>query len=199
MYKFCANALKVILSLRGGVKVYNKENLPADSGFVIACTHSGWVDVITLGVGVLPYQIHYMAKKELFQNKRIGSFLKSINAFPVDRENPGPSSIKTPIKLLKEGEIVGIFPSGTRTSEDVPLKRGAVTIAQLGKAPLVPAAYKGPSSGKALFKKGKMKLIIGKPLRQEDFAHYSSKEKLAAMTDALNNSIKELEKKLEQL
>ncbi|MEG7335284.1 1-acylglycerol-3-phosphate O-acyltransferase [Bacillus sp. 0102A] len=199
MYKFCANALKVILSLRGGVKVYNKENLPADSGFVIACTHSGWVDVITLGVGILPYQIHYMAKKELFQNKWIGSFLKNINAFPVDRENPGPSSIKTPIKLLKEGEIVGIFPSGTRTSEDVPLKRGAVTIAQMGKAPLVPAAYKGPSSGKGLFKKEKMKLIIGEPLQQADFAHLPSKERLAAMTEALNNSIKELENKLEQL
>ncbi len=94
MYKFCANALKVILSLRGGVKVYNKENLPADSGFVIACTHSGWVDVITLGVGILPYQIHYMAKKELFQNKWIGSFLKKIHAFPVDRENPGQAVLK---------------------------------------------------------------------------------------------------------
>ncbi len=155
MYKFCANAIKFILSLRGGVKVYNKENLPSDKGFVIACTHAGWVDVLTLGVGILPHQIHYMAKKELFQKKWIGSFLKKIHAFPVDRENPGPSSIKTPIKLLKEGKIVGIFPSGTRTSEDVPLKRGAVTIAQMGKAPLVPAAYKGPSTGKALFKKGK--------------------------------------------
>ena len=81
--------------------------------------------------------------------------MKKIHAFPVDRENPGPSSIKTPIKLLKEGKIVGIFPSGTRTSEDVPLKRGAVTIAQMGKAPLVPAAYKGPSTGKALFKREK--------------------------------------------
>jgi 1-acyl-sn-glycerol-3-phosphate acyltransferase len=69
----------------------------------------------------------------------------------------------------------------------------------MGKAPLVPAAYKGPSSGKALFKKGKMKLIIGKPLQQADFAHLPSKERLAAMTEALNHSIKELEKKLEQL
>ncbi len=79
------------------------------------------------------------------------------------------------------------------------MKRGAVTIAQMGKAPLVPAAYKGPSSGKELFKKGKMKLIIGEPLQQADFAHLPSKERLAAMTEALNNSIKELEMKLEQL
>ncbi|KAA0811870.1 1-acyl-sn-glycerol-3-phosphate acyltransferase [Bacillus licheniformis] len=199
MYQFTGYAAKAILSLRGGIKVYNKENLPKDTGFVIACTHAGWVDVVALGVGILPMEIHYMAKKELFENKLSGSFLSSINAFPVDRENPGPSSIKTPIKLLKEGKIVGIFPSGTRSSEDVPLKRGAVTIAQMGKAPLVPAAYSGPSNGKELFKRGKMKLIIGEPLNQEDFAQYLSKEKLVKMTEALNDSIKALEKKLEQL
>ncbi|MEC1285881.1 1-acylglycerol-3-phosphate O-acyltransferase [Bacillus paralicheniformis] len=199
MYKFTGYAAKAILSLRGGIKVYNKENLPKDTGFVIACTHAGWVDVVALGVGIFPMEIHYMAKKELFENKLSGSFLSSINAFPVDRENPGPSSIKTPIKLLKEGKIVGIFPSGTRSSEDVPLKRGAVTIAQMGKAPLVPAAYSGPSNEKELFKRGKMKLVIGEPLKQEDFAQYSSKEKLVKMTEALNDSIKALEKKLEQL
>ncbi|MCJ2144904.1 lysophospholipid acyltransferase family protein [Bacillus sp. B19-2] len=199
MYKFTGYAAKAILSLRGGIKVYNKENLPKDTGFVIACTHAGWVDVVALGVGILPMEIHYMAKKELFENKLSGSFLSSINAFPVDRENPGPSSIKTPIKLLKEGKIVGIFPSGTRSSEDVPLKRGAVTIAQMGKAPLVPAAYSGPSNEKELFKRGKMKLVIGEPLKQEAFAQYSSKEKLVKMTEALNDSIKSLEKKLEQL
>ncbi|WP_368031679.1 1-acyl-sn-glycerol-3-phosphate acyltransferase, partial [Bacillus licheniformis] len=97
------------------MKVYNKENLPKDTGFVIACTHAGWVDVVALGVGILPMEIHYMAKKELFENKLSGSFLSSINSFPVDRENPGPSSIKPPIKMLKEGKIVGIFPSGTRS------------------------------------------------------------------------------------
>ncbi|MBW4884056.1 MAG: 1-acyl-sn-glycerol-3-phosphate acyltransferase, partial [Bacillus sp. (in: Bacteria)] len=50
-----------------------------------------------------------------------------------------------------------------------------------------------------LFKRGKMKLVIGEPLNQEDFAQYSSKEKLVKMTEALNDSIKALEKKLEQL
>ena len=46
MYKFTGYAAKAILSLRGGIKVYNKENLPKDTGFVIACTHAGWVDVV---------------------------------------------------------------------------------------------------------------------------------------------------------
>ncbi|MGE6630813.1 lysophospholipid acyltransferase family protein [Bacillus sp. NPDC077027] len=196
MYKFSGYTIKAFFALRGGVKVYQKENLPTDRGFVIACTHEGFVDVLALGTGILPLEIHYMAKKELFSNKLIGGFLKRIHAFPVDRENPGPSSIKTPIKLLKEGKIVGIFPSGTRTSEDVPLKRGAVTIAQMGKAPIVPAAYRGPSNGKSLFKKGKMQLIIGEPIMLEEFDHLPAKERLGAMTEVLNQRIKDLENQL---
>ena len=55
--------------------------------------------------------------------------------------------IKRPIKLLKENKTVGIFPTGHRTSaEGAPLKRGAATIAMLGKAPILPAAYVGPKN-----------------------------------------------------
>lgn len=50
-----------------------------------------------LGTAIYPNQIHYMAKKELFNNKWFGKFLSSLNAFPVDRENPGPSTLKNPL------------------------------------------------------------------------------------------------------
>ena len=50
-----------------------------------------------------------------------GKFLSSLNAFPVDRENPGPSTLKRPINLLKEHKTVGIFPTGHRTSVGAPL------------------------------------------------------------------------------
>lgn len=110
MYQFTGYAAKAILSLRGGIKVYNKENLPKDTGFVIACTHAGWVDVVALGVGILPMEIHYMAKKELFENKLSGSFLSSINAFPVDRENPGPSKDQNPDQAVERRKNRRHFP-----------------------------------------------------------------------------------------
>lgn len=97
MYKFSGYTVKVLFGLRGGIKVYQKENLPTDRGFVIACTHEGFVDVLALGAGILPFEIHYMAKKELFANKWIGGFLKRIHAFPVDRENPGEAVLKRPL------------------------------------------------------------------------------------------------------
>lgn len=71
-----------------------------------------------------------------------------------------------------------------------------MTIAQLGKAPIVPAAYKGPSNAKSLFKKGKMRLIIGEPIELSEFDHLPPKERLGAMTEVLNTRIKELEAQL---
>lgn len=168
MYKFTAGIVKGILGVNGSkAKVYGIENVPKDGGFVIACTHNGYIDILNLGVSMLPREIHFMAKKQLFEIKGLGWLIKNLNAFPVDRENPGPSVIKIPRQLIKDGKIVGIFPSGTRSSENSELKAGAVTIAQLAKAQIVPAAYIGPKNAKGVFKRQKGYLIYGKPFTVE--------------------------------
>lgn len=168
MYKFTAGIVKGILGVNGSkAKVYGIENVPKDGGFVIACTHNGYIDILNLGVSMLPREIHFMAKKQLFEINGLGWLIKNLNAFPVDRENPGPSVIKIPRQLIKDGKIVGIFPSGTRSSENSELKAGAVTIAQLSKAQIVPAAYIGPKNAKGVFKRQKGYLIYGKPFTVE--------------------------------
>ena len=168
MYKFIANVVYGILGVNGSkAKVYGKENIPKEGGFVIACTHNGYIDILNLGISMLPREVHFMAKKQLFDVKGLGWLIKRLNAFPVDRDNPGPSVIKIPRQLIKEGKVVGIFPSGTRSSENSELKAGAVTIAQLAKAEIVPAAYIGPKNAKGVFKRQKGYLIYGKPFTVE--------------------------------
>jgi 1-acyl-sn-glycerol-3-phosphate acyltransferase len=192
MYNVAAHTCRFLLKRRGKLCIRNRENLPTDTGFVIACSHKGWVDVVALGTAVLPHQIHFMAKKELFNHILTSNVLKKLNAFPVDRNNPGPSSIKTPIKLAKEGHIVGIFPSGTRTEEDVPLKRGAVTIASMAKVPIVPAVYKGPANVKELFSKNSIVISFGNPIYLGE--DKLTKNRLAEMSNHLTASIHALEK-----
>ena len=168
MYKIIAAIARFILFVNGAkAKEFGKENVPTEGGFVIACTHTGYVDIFNLGASIYPREIHFMAKKELFDIKGLGWLVRNLNAFPVDRQNPGPSVIKIPRKLLKEGKIVGIFPSGTRTTESSNLKAGAVTIAQLSKAQIVPAAYIGPTNFKGMFRRQKAYLIYGKPFSVE--------------------------------
>ena len=194
VYYIAGYALKIFLSIFGFLKVYDKEKLPKDKGYVLACTPTGWIDILWLGVSVLPKQVHYMAKQELFETKFLNWLMVHLNAFPVDRDNPGPSSIKTPVRLIKDKNIVGIFPSGTRTTEDVPLKRGAVTIASHAKAPIVPAAYVGPNTFKELLSWQRPKIIFGDPIYlQKDLP---KREALDVMADELNEAMHQLKQRI---
>lgn len=184
MYKFVAFIAKLIFFFIAKIELKDLHKLPASGGYIITCSHRGWLEIIALGIS-LPKPIHFMAKKELFSNKQIGTFLTSIHAFPVDRENPSPSSIKIPVKLLKSGEVVGIFPSGTRSSEDTSVKRGAVTIANLAKVPIVPVTYNGPASFKEAWKYRKAIITIGDPFT----VTMSDKESLQAYSEKLERAI----------
>lgn len=192
MYKFIAGVVNTILGVNGAkAKVYGAENVPKEGGFVVACTHNGYIDILNLGLSMMPREIHFMAKKQLFDIKGLGWLINNLNAFPVDRENPGPSVIKIPRQLIKEGKIVGIFPSGTRSSENSELKAGAVTIAQLSKAQILPAAYIGPKDAKGVFKRQKGYLIYGKPFTVE-----SGKEGRDASVQFLEEELARLTKEL---
>jgi len=197
VYKLAANVVKVILKLMGSkARVYGEENLPKDGGFIIACTHTGYVDILNLGVAMYPREIHFMAKKQLFEMKGLGWLIERLNAFPVERDNPGPSVIKIPSQLLKEGKIVGIFPSGTRNAEGSDLKQGAITIAQLDKVQIVPAAYVGARNAGDVMKRGKGYLIYGEPFYvtgkgkegREQFTQHLEHE-LMALTEELQKRI----------
>ncbi|PTI13802.1 lysophospholipid acyltransferase family protein [Staphylococcus warneri] len=205
MYRVISSILYFILVKLGkSLFVIGKENVPKDNQYVVTCTHESYNEVIMLGMAIYPNQIHYMAKKELFSNKWGGKFLTALNAFPVDRENPGPSTLKRPIKLLKENKTVGIFPTGHRTSaEGAPLKRGAATIAMLGKAPILPAAYVGPKelhglvTGQALIKFGEPidTSNLPKDLKRNEKVDYLTKE-IERQTTALQKELNELAKNL---
>ncbi|MDN3166496.1 1-acyl-sn-glycerol-3-phosphate acyltransferase, partial [Enterococcus faecalis] len=73
----------ILVKMSKSLYVIGKENIPKDSKYVVTCTHESYNEVIMLGMALLPNQIHYMAKKELFRNQWAGKFLKSLNAFPV--------------------------------------------------------------------------------------------------------------------
>ncbi|OAO08175.1 lysophospholipid acyltransferase family protein, partial [Staphylococcus cohnii] len=195
MYRIVSGILNFILrKISKSLEVQGKENIPQLHRYVVTCTHESYNEVIMLGMAIYPNQIHYMAKKELFHNKWFGGFLSSLNAFPVDRENPGPSTLKKPIKLLKENKTVGIFPTGHRMKYDEgsPMKRGAVTIAMMAQAPILPAAYIGPQKIQGLIT-GKSIIKFGEPIETKNLPKDMKRnEKLEYLT-------KELEKRTIQL
>jgi len=114
------------------------------TGAVIACNHVGWADSLWMAYAVYPRQLRYMSKSELFGSMLTRWVLHQGGSIPIDRLDPSPSSIKTAVDALLNGEIILIFPSGTRRAENAVFKRGAATVALHARVPLVPAFYEGP-------------------------------------------------------
>ena len=137
--------LKVLFERVGKPEVINRPDFSrlGGNGAVIACNHVGWADSLWVAYAVYPRQLRYMSKQELFSASLSRWVLEHVGSIPIDRADPSPSSIKAAVEILQHGGVILIFPSGTRSDEDIAFKRGAATVALHARVPLVPAFFQG--------------------------------------------------------
>lgn len=163
LYNFLVKIVNPLLNLiNGRAKIYNRENLP-EGNYVVVAPHRTWMDPVLIALAIWPKKFSFMAKKELFENPLANKFLRALNAFPVDRKNPGPSVIKTPVKMLRKTDLSTIiFPTGSRYSAK--LKGGAVVIAKMAGVPSYPWFTRGPLKFGQLFSRKPRNIAFGKPI-----------------------------------
>lgn len=162
-YSFLRNVIRVILFIvNGKAKYLNREKIP-EGPYILVGPHRTWFDPVYFALAASPRKFSFMAKEELFQNPIFRWLLHHVNGFSVNRDHPGPSAIKTPVRILRKGELSLImFPSGSRHSQE--LKGGAAVIAKMAKVPLVPAVYQGPLTFKRLFSRKRVTVAFGDPI-----------------------------------
>ncbi len=140
LYRIIKGIIKPFIKLAYNVRVEGVENLPAEGPLIICANHYSAIDPVILAVS-LPYRIYSMAKAELFNNRFFGWFLRSVGVFPVKRGEADIKSIKTALKLLKEGKIMGMFPEGTRNkTSEIKAEPGVAMIAIRSQAKVLPIA-----------------------------------------------------------
>lgn len=135
---------KVIFKLIYRIEVINKDNIPKEGRFLLCSNHISVFDPVVLSI-ILPREIAWMGKKELFEKKWMAKMFTNLGVFPVDRNETELSTIKHAIKLLKNEEILGIFPEGTRVKEMnlENAKPGVVLIGIKTKSPILPVYIEG--------------------------------------------------------
>jgi len=160
--------LKVIFERVGKPEVFNRPELLrcGGAGAVIACNHVGWADSLWMAYALYPRQLRFMSKQELFGSLVSRWILLHGGSVPIDRTSPSTSSIKTAVDILRQGEIILIFPSGTRSEENIAFKRGAATIALHAQVPLVPAFFQGPKRIQVahLLRRPAIEVTFGSPI-----------------------------------
>jgi len=167
----------IFFKLFYNVKVINKEFIPKEGPAILCSAHNSVLDMFFLGFKIDRY-IHWMAKEELFRNPVLKAIFTSLGAFPVKRGKGDIASIRTALKLLQEGKIVGVFPQGTRVGragkDKVRAKPGAAMLAVTSGVAIIPALV--AREGKIFCK---VRVIYGKPFKipeKADNKKYSVKE-----------------------
>ncbi len=143
------------------MRVIDAQRVPADGPLVVASNHISYLDPVALG-SACPRPISYMAKVELFAIPVLGPLIEGLEAYPVDRNRGDVAAIKRSVKILQEGRAVGIFPEGGRNLDGTAVpKTGAVLLASMAGAPLVPAAIGGTRNPRSL---GRITVVFGEPM-----------------------------------
>lgn len=144
LYEFLRMLFSFILSIVFRYRVTGLENLPVQGGYILASNHLSLWDPPLIATPVSPH-IHYMAKQELFAIPIFSAIMRELGVFPVKRATADRNAIRTAVKLLQNGAVVGIFPEGTRskTGQLQPPEAGLELIASLAKVPVIPVAIIG--------------------------------------------------------
>jgi 1-acyl-sn-glycerol-3-phosphate acyltransferase len=178
--------------------VEGEENIPPEGAAIFASNHLSFSDSIFLPL-VLPRRITFLAKADYFNGRGVkgratAAFFKGAGQLPVDRSGggAGDAALNSGLKVLRRGELLGIYPEGTR-SPDGRLYRGRVGVARMAleaACPVLPVAMigtdKAQPAGKKVPKIMRIGVRIGKPL---DFSRYEGMENdrfvLRSITDEL--------------
>ncbi|NMO96954.1 lysophospholipid acyltransferase family protein [Paenibacillus lemnae] len=187
IYVFCRAVVRALFTVLYRFESVGVQNIPSEGGVLICSNHISLRDPISVGIHV-KRQVKFMAKAELFSIPLFGWLITQLGAYPVKRGGVSKDSIKNSLKILRGGEIMGIFPEGTRNSDSEAAKRGAASFALRSDAAVVPAAIVGDYK---LFRK--TKIIYGAPIDVTAFKDNKAPETLDQVTAIIMSRIKEMQ------
>ncbi len=149
------------------VRLWQTDRVHASGPVVLTANHIGIMDGPLLAV-FTPRPVHALTKREMFES-RAGVVLRRAGQIPVDRVEADPGAVKSALRVLRDGGVVGVFPEGTRgAGEFARYRHGAAYLALVTGAPVVPVTFFGtrPPGGasNALPRRGdRVDIVYGEP------------------------------------
>jgi 1-acyl-sn-glycerol-3-phosphate acyltransferase len=182
------------------LRARGRENLPVTGGYVLACNHISNLDPWPVGLPLWPRRwLRFMAKSELYWWPA-KYLLDGAGAFPVHRGLGDVEAVETAVRLARDGNVVVMFPEGTRRSKGLVKKHvarprsGAARIALEAGVPLVPCAVAGTDR---LSRLGPLRIAYGSPVAIDDLRGSGDlRGSSQGATDRLMARIAELEASL---
>src|SRR3954451_10606979 len=199
LYLLIAAVSRPLLRLVWRYNAQGLENLPQGGGFVLAAGHNSNFDPFPLAIALTEkHFVRFMAKSELFWWP-LGPILVRMGGFKVRRGEADREALATARRLAREGNVVAMFPEGTRRSKGLLKRRqvevhdGAARIALGAGVPLVPAALAGTDR---LARLAQLRVSYGEPIPLDDLVGLPRRKAAQVATERLMERIHELEAEL---
>ncbi|WP_030544778.1 1-acyl-sn-glycerol-3-phosphate acyltransferase [Streptomyces albus] len=187
-----------LLRLTFRPRIQGLEHVPEDGAAIVAGNHLSFSDHFLMPA-ILPRRITFLAKAEYFtgpglKGRLTAAFFRSVGQIPVDRSGgkAGQAAITEGLKVLRSGELLGIYPEGTR-SHDGRLYKGRVGVAVMALragVPVVPCAMQGTFEiqppGRRLPRPGRVTIRFGEPM---DFSRFAGMDGERAVLRAVTDEI----------
>lgn len=178
-YRSLRKVLGPIIRAGMRIKTYGAEKEQREGPLLVCANHTAMLDVLSLAFS-FKRQLRFLGKKELFKIPLVGTFFRALGAYSVDRGAGDVAAIKKTLSILEEGEIVAMFPQGTRYRYIDPakteVKSGVGMMIYRSKVDVQPVFIR-VKNYKYRFLRRK-EVIIGDPIRYEEFgfSHGGSEE-----------------------
>lgn len=184
LYEMLRGFVIFVFTIIARVSLRGRYNVPRKGPFIIASNHLSWSDV-PLIPAYLPGKVVYMAKEETFSGS-IGWLVRFLGAFPVKRGEADRQSLRAADVQLKKGNVLIIFPEGTRSRDHAMAKghAGLGMIALRSGVPVVPVAIWGSEDS---FKKFGTRITIsyGEPMLLKPKGTKITREDIDNATEAV--------------
>ena len=181
-YYICRRIVRILLFLLARWQVRGKENVPKEGPLLVISNHLGLADPPLINL-VLNRPVRFMAKKQLFRFRVIGSFIRGIGGFPVHRGRPDRNALRQSEQVLAQGLALAIFPEGTRSRSGQlrPALTGPALIALRSGAPILPVAITGTEKlerGVGILTRPRVTVNIGRPFHLPPVASKPDRKEL---------------------
>jgi len=165
-HQFLIGSLQIAFRNIMEMEILGHENIPKNGAAIIAANHVTNLDVFPMQLSIRR-PIFYMGKAELFKNPLLHKIFRQLGAFPVYRGERDNWAIMHSKRILKAGNILGIFPEGTRSKGRglKVAKTGAARLAIDLNYPIIPMSIDGSYKFFKRFpRKSIVKVVIGTPI-----------------------------------
>jgi 1-acyl-sn-glycerol-3-phosphate acyltransferase len=162
-YSLAHAVLGAVLRAATGWEVRGRDRIPPQGGFIVASNHISFWDPPLIGA-VVPREVHYLAKEELFSNPVLGRLIRSYNAIPIRRGMVDLSGMARAVDTLRRGEGMMLFPEGTRMRDGElhPARPGVGLMAVNADVPIVPCYISGSNRpGQWLARRSRVRIWFG--------------------------------------